>query len=390
MFVKKYHCDGSAAPSAQQADAGQKQNRHTIKARSLRASTRSNTGTSPLSNSINTPKHNAAFVQSAARALLERGHRTADIFCGTAFTPAILSSEFPIAVFEDSLLFLEHAAALSGDDMFGHSCGLAQDARSCGMMYYAARTACSLDKAIEQAHRYSRLFNSMLEYDVSGLRPGGLMKWGFGISPSVPRRQYVEMATATKYRAMNYFIQQDVRLRQIRFQHLRRHNTDVLEEFYGCEVVFGARENALLIEPADLDILVKTSDRHLAKVLQQYGDQALSLSRQGAPALVLEVERVISDQLADGQATLEHVAQTLGMSARTLSRKLSQDGTTFFRILEDLRKSQAVVYLAESDMVLAEVAFLLGYSGLSSFNDAFKRWTGMSPGQFRLKRAEAS
>lgn len=387
MLVSKYDCAGSAALLVSEAEPPLSKERNPIKARRRRSPCWLQTGAKALNNVIHPPKHNAAFVQSAARALLAAGHDEAAVFGNTAFDASLLASDLPIAVFEDSLRFLEQASLLSGDDLFGHNCGLTQDARSCGMIYYAAQTARTLAEAVAQAQRYSRLFNSLLEFDADSLRSDGVLKWSYRISPSLPRRQYVELAAATKYRAMNYFIQQNVNLKQVRFQHLRRQNGQVLEKLYGCEVVFGARDNALVIETSDLDIPLKTSDRQLARVLQQYGDQALSFSRQDVPPLVLEVERIIADHLAEGQATLENVAQALGMSARTLSRKLSQENTTFFRILEDLRKSQAVLYLGDSDMVLAEIAFLLGYSGLSSFNDAFKRWTGMSPGQFRTQRA---
>jgi len=66
-----------------------------------------------------------------------------------------------------------------------------------------------------------------------------------------------------------------------------------------------------------------------------------------------------------------------------LSRRLASEGTTFFKTLEELRQALARNYLRDSGLTLAEIAFLLGYSGLSSFNDAFKRWTGHTPGQYR-------
>ena len=71
------------------------------------------------------------------------------------------------------------------------------------------------------------------------------------------------------------------------------------------------------------------------------------------------------------------------MSPRTLSRKLGRAGTSYFTILEELRKALAIRYLRESRLPLSEIAFLLGYSGLNSFSEAFRRWTGQSPGQFR-------
>jgi len=73
----------------------------------------------------------------------------------------------------------------------------------------------------------------------------------------------------------------------------------------------------------------------------------------------------------------------LGMSSRTLSRSLEKLGTSFNAIVETLRKELAEKYLKQSDLSLKEIAFLLGYTDSSSFNHAFKRWTGNTPKQAR-------
>jgi AraC-like DNA-binding protein len=77
------------------------------------------------------------------------------------------------------------------------------------------------------------------------------------------------------------------------------------------------------------------------------------------------------------------VARELGMSARTLSRRLAEEGTTFARIVEEYRASMAKGLLQESDLQVTEIAFVLGYSELSTFSTAFRRWTGKTPLEFR-------
>jgi AraC-like DNA-binding protein len=75
------------------------------------------------------------------------------------------------------------------------------------------------------------------------------------------------------------------------------------------------------------------------------------------------------------------------MSARTLSRKLHEEGVAFTEILEETRAALAKSYLAERNLPVSEIAWLLGYREVSSFTHAFKRWTGMTPRQFRLASA---
>jgi AraC-like DNA-binding protein len=83
--------------------------------------------------------------------------------------------------------------------------------------------------------------------------------------------------------------------------------------------------------------------------------------------------------LPHGKAKAQTVAKALALSVRTLSRRLADEGTTFGEIVDQLRRSLALQYLKEPGMSLAQIAWLLGYEGSTSFNHAFKRWTGRSP-----------
>ena len=97
-------------------------------------------------------------------------------------------------------------------------------------------------------------------------------------------------------------------------------------------------------------------------------------------------ERVRSQLLEDlrgGTPTADGVAQALHISVRTLHRSLRSEETSFGALLNQLRQEQATKYLADPKISIAEVGFLLGFSELSSFYRAFKRWTGKTPADFR-------
>jgi AraC-like DNA-binding protein len=83
--------------------------------------------------------------------------------------------------------------------------------------------------------------------------------------------------------------------------------------------------------------------------------------------------------LPDGKAKAENVAAALAVSVRTLSRRLAQEGTTYGDVVDELRKSLATEYLKDPGISLGQITWLLGYEGSTSFNHAFKRWTGRSP-----------
>jgi AraC-like DNA-binding protein len=95
------------------------------------------------------------------------------------------------------------------------------------------------------------------------------------------------------------------------------------------------------------------------------------------------VENAISSVLPHQRVLVGDVARTLGMSERTLVRKLSDEGLSFTEILQQLRRDLAVRYLNERNLHVSKIAWLLGFHEVSSFTHAFKRWTGKTPSQMR-------
>lgn len=99
-----------------------------------------------------------------------------------------------------------------------------------------------------------------------------------------------------------------------------------------------------------------------------------------------KVRALIADRLAEGRVGVEAVAAQLNMSRYTLYKRLKEENLTFLGLLDDVRREQALQYLREPDRPLTEVAELLGFSELSAFSRAFKRWMGSSPAEFRAGR----
>jgi AraC-like DNA-binding protein len=134
---------------------------------------------------------------------------------------------------------------------------------------------------------------------------------------------------------------------------------------------------------SDLHLQVVTADDRLLSLLRRYCEDVLARHAAQAPPLVEMVERLIVERLTKGEAGLDAAATELGMSPRSLSHKLAELGTSFNAIVASLRKDLARRYLQESNLSLTEIAFLLGYTEISTFSHAFKRWTGKSPAVFR-------
>lgn len=128
------------------------------------------------------------------------------------------------------------------------------------------------------------------------------------------------------------------------------------------------------------------ADRYLNGLLTGYCDAALERHKTPMGSLLNNVENAIAALLPHASARLDGVAKKLGVTPRTLRRKLAAEGVTFARVLEDLRIALAQHYLAEQDLSISRIAWLLGYTEVSAFSHAFRRWTGRTPRADRPRR----
>jgi AraC-like DNA-binding protein len=120
---------------------------------------------------------------------------------------------------------------------------------------------------------------------------------------------------------------------------------------------------------------------YLNDLLLKYCEAALADRRGDMSQLRSRVENAIASVLPHGRVLVEDVARTLGMSERTLARKLSDEGLNFTEILQQLRRDLAVRYLDDRRLHVSKIAWLLGFQEVSAFTHAFKRWTGKTPSQ---------
>ncbi len=152
-------------------------------------------------------------------------------------------------------------------------------------------------------------------------------------------------------------------------------------EFFKCPIVFNQPKTQLIISNKELDTPLKMSDPTSLMQARKLCESELE-KMQSIDSLSQKIKELILT--SNGRTPdLEQTAQSFNMSARTLHRHLKQEGTSFKAILEDVTHHLAKEYLRNSTLSIQEIAYLLGYSELSNFRRAFKRWQGMAPSEFR-------
>jgi AraC-like DNA-binding protein len=128
---------------------------------------------------------------------------------------------------------------------------------------------------------------------------------------------------------------------------------------------------------------VHSADPYLHDLLVGYCEQALAHRRRPAETLRTRVENAITPLLPHGRARAGEVARAIGMSQRSMARRLAGEALTFAEILDAMRADLAVHHLNDTALPISQVAWLLGFQEVSALTHAFKRWTGQTPSAFR-------
>jgi AraC-like DNA-binding protein len=152
---------------------------------------------------------------------------------------------------------------------------------------------------------------------------------------------------------------------------------------FDAPVHFGAPHTQLVIPRAALDAPLASSDPNLLEILTRAADD-LHRQRPADATMVSQVARVLREALRTDEAHVDRIAKRLGLTSRSLQRRLKDEGTSFNAVREDVRRQLSRRYLDEG-LSIAEISFLLGFSEPSAFFRAFKRWNGMTPLEARSR-----
>ena len=169
------------------------------------------------------------------------------------------------------------------------------------------------------------------------------------------------------------------------FKHEARGDPDVYARFFGCPVHFATGRDALLVSDQSLSVPNKLGDETIARFFDQHLEQELARIAD-SDSLEMRVRIAVSKRLSEGVPTLTAIASSLGESARTLQRKLSEQGQSFQLLVDKARRELSQQLLHETDYSLAEIAFLTGFAEQSGFTRAFKRWSGETPRSYHIGR----
>ena len=252
---------------------------------------------------------------------------------------------------------------------------------------FACMTRKNLREALHQAVRYSAIWTDAHRWEVhEGERTVTMASISAVSDDRLGVRCNTECIVAEMINSARALIGQRASPLEIRFRHPAPSDTSAHEAFFASPVAFGAARNEILFDRAFLDTPLVKADPELAAYFQRHTESLMR--RCGREKSVAErLEAVLVEDVTHGLPSLETAAARMGMSPRTLRRRLADEHTRFQDVLVQARCNLAKRYLAQPKLALGEVAFLLGFSEPSAFHRAFKRWTRSTPGAWRQRGA---
>ena len=259
-----------------------------------------------------------------------------------------------------------------------------------GLFEFVLRSAMTVGEGCRLCVRYGALFDELARMSIEEDADEARLDQRVPGEPLGAGRHANEFAIAASVRLVREVIGTDWRPRRVWFAHPCEHDAAPLAAFLGTDqIVFGAGSNGLAIGREDLARPIVSSDAALGATLELQARLVL-VERPTTSDLLSTVREHIRRGLPYGAPQLETTAIELGLSDRTLQRRLAEAETTFHALVEDIRTTLSTVYLADPELSLGEISFQLGYAEPSTFMRAFKRWTGTTPGRYREQHAKVA
>jgi AraC-like DNA-binding protein len=303
--------------------------------------------------------------------------------------PYLLNQKSGRIPFRQHAELLDLAATALKNGCFGLELAAKEiDPRDGGLLVYAALSSKTFGEALSVLERYIHVLNEAADVRSDMTGDTAIIEFDFSEPKAKSLRQATEFGMANLIRSLRFLIGIQIRPAAVSFVHPRNREIAKFERFFGCPVQFAAKQNSLTFSRRQLALPIATADDRLLGILTGYCDEILADREQNSPGLQHQVERIVMRLLSRGEAETRNVAHELGMSVRTLARKLNESGATFTKILDRLRFDLAQKYLKDASLTPSQITFFLGYSEVSAFSHAFKRWTGTTPGEWRAKRVK--
>lgn len=275
------------------------------------------------------------------------------------------------------------ALDLSRDSNFGLHFGEKIPDYTGGQLLFAIMlNSPSVGRALEKFFKYHRLLTDLIHPALQIDGDFAIFRWQSGRTGLSLERHQTEAAVALLVSISRRVAPHPPRIIRLSFQHPAPTDTSEYYRLFRIQPLFNQSANTLIIEKSFLEQVLWLADPDLLELLETHARGILQ-NYERSPEWTGRTAKALQQQICGELPTLAATARRLGTGARSLQIRLKSEGTSFRKLLDDIRRDIALEQMRKPGASLCEIALLCGFSEQSSFNHAFRRWTGYTPGTFR-------
>jgi AraC-like DNA-binding protein len=291
--------------------------------------------------------------------------------------PALLEGGYSRYSQEQISRLWHRAVAVTGDPTFCLKVASEVRPATFHVVGYAMSCSATLQRAMHRFARYCRLISDSATATVTESGDLVVLEFHFDTGGEPPIYQTVDAVVAAVVSFSRWIASERVMPLQVRLSHPAPKIEEPYRTFFGCPLVFDDPRTCIVFQKSDLERPILSADEEMAILLDGVANR--NLEKRMAGRFAVRVRDILMAQLPNGAVSKTGTARTLGITQRTLLRRLKSEGTTFAGVLHQLREELALQYLQRGGMTNGEIACLLGFSDEGTFSRSFKRWTGRRP-----------
>jgi len=317
------------------------------------------------------------------RALEARRIDPAPLFRAAGVDPAALGVPGKRIAVQTALRLQRAAEQAVRDPALGLDVARQMQGTALHALGYTWLASGSLGEAFRRFARYSRVVTELWTTRIEESSNGARITYVFRAEAPRPPDWLHDWLAAGAVRLSRLIYGEAFAPLEVALVRERPADVAPFEEWFRSPIAWRAPQVSLLCRSEDFSRPLPTGNPEVTAATERVAlDYLARLDRSDT---VTQVRQRIRESLPSGVPSQAAVARALALSPRTLARRLEEAGTSFTAILDETRRALAEQYLQRTDFSVAEVAYLVGFAEASSFNRAFRRWTGRAPGDARAK-----
>ena len=319
---------------------------------------------------------------------------SAPVLAAANIAPASLSDPNALISSEQYQALIQACLTATANPAIGLEYGQRLNISTHGLLGFAVMSSTSVEKATELAMKYIQIRNQLIHIDfqtgVNSLHHPAqsghdvAISFDVDIAPADLYRFEIDTSISSVFAIWRELMGDTSGVSAIHFRYPAPNNLSDYHRVFNVPVLFSQAHNAMCFNPAAFDTLARITDPTLTRIAEQQCESLLKTQGHASSQSLGHALQTLLLKSPGHFLNQQQAAEKLGLSSRTLSRKLQQEGQSFKSILDDVRKQLALQCLTDTQWGIDDIATLLTYSDTANFSRAVKRWTHLTPKQYRL------